>query len=134
MIEPTPEFQACLLRLIDELKTGLQWGVNGFCKDSLHALPLWENQIYAWALNTDGNMLILDKDAYAYRPEPVDDPVEYYAYLFLGSHRYPELKEFVPAPPPGINLCTDCEAQGQIGSEEQECSSCEGRGFFVRKR
>lgn len=127
--ELSPELQAAIRKRIRELEApGLGDWVVRKCRDELEALPVHGSQLFVWAVRPDGEVLRLDHEAFGCPVEPEDDPVVRFSVLSLGARRYPELRGWVPAPPPGAHVCEACLSMGVQG--ETGCSRCSGFGWI----
>jgi hypothetical protein len=106
MIHVAPELARQIQQRIDALEVAdfRRWPVR-VCKETMNALPLDGNQIYIWALRPDGVVLCLDHESFSLPFEPETDPLKLYEVLRKGAQTYPELRELVPEPPPGVREC-----------------------------
>ena len=102
----------------------------------LGALPLGQFLLYAYYLRPAGDLYSVESTQPGAVPERVSDEGWYYAALRLGSLRYPELVEAIPARPPARNVCAACEGAGTVAYKPASgqgptnvCLDCLGRGW-----
>lgn len=91
----SPELAARLRGWIDELPTeGDGNRVRRLCKQH-DALPLHGTQSLAWALRTDGQMLVIDHESFSQGVEPETDEAAAHDALVEGARQHPELSELL---------------------------------------
>ncbi|HEY9405727.1 MAG TPA: hypothetical protein VIQ24_23965 [Pyrinomonadaceae bacterium] len=90
---PSPELAALIRRWIEELPA--EGMINRLCKEN-DAVRLDCTEIYLWVLRTDGQVLCIDHESFAQRPEPEDDAEVAYGKIEVAAKTHPELLELLP--------------------------------------
>jgi hypothetical protein len=130
----SPRLAARLRGLIDELPAeGLGNWVARLCKEH-DALPLHSTQFLAWALRTDGQLLVIDHESAAQSVEPETHDALAYAALAQGASKHPELAELLTNIPGRAFKCLRCDGRGQVEAAPpaegmSPCPWCSGMGW-----
>lgn len=130
---PTPEQAAQIQGWIDELEVEHPGAYPArICKEEMNALPIHGDILYIWALRPDGVILSLDHEAFNLAREVETNPLIQFGAMVHGAEQYPELWRLIPAPPPHVRPCDECDGNGyplNYDDAHSYCFTCNGLGW-----
>ncbi len=92
------------------------------------ALPLHATAIYLWMLRPDGEILVMDHEAFRRPVDREDDPLVRFAVMVQRARREPFLADRIPSPPAETRPCWACRTDG-VGPDGLGCLACRGLGW-----
>ena len=133
----TAEQSAVIQRLIHGLgpQSQLAW-IARYCREELNALPVYSALLYVWAVRPDGSILQIDYEPFRLPDSPEEDPLARFAVMVHGARLHPELREMIPPPPVGTEICSGCRGRGWYEENETpiDCMHCRALGWRIQRR
>jgi hypothetical protein len=97
------------------------------------AMPVYADMGGTLFLRPDGEILFLD-DVSSDAPQIETNPGWRITAVVVGAEKHPELGRLLPARPPGIGNCEDCEGHARVRIGDIDyyflCGTCHGLGWL----